>query len=106
MYFERDLYRKIPRKTQSGYLGHLSSGSPRAHGMNAALGMKLDILSRPVDQECTQLCRALSLFVVEARKRYGEHYPLRTVYPLLAGLHPWCQQPSLVHYRIAESKYK
>ncbi len=46
----------------------------------------IDILSKPVDLECTQLCLALCLFVVEVRKGNGEPYPSRTVYHLLAGL--------------------
>ena len=48
----------------------------------------VDILSKPVDKdsECTELCRVLCLFVVEARKTNGEPYPPKTVFHLLAGL--------------------
>ena len=46
----------------------------------------IDILSMPLKQECTELCRALCLFVVEARKGNGEPYPAKTLYHLLAGL--------------------
>ena len=37
----------------------------------------VDILSKPVDKdsECTELCRVLCLFVVEARETNGESYP-------------------------------
>ena len=37
----------------------------------------VNILSKPVDKdsECTELCRVLCLFVVEARETNGEPYP-------------------------------
>ena len=94
----------------------------------------VDILSKPVDKdsECTELCRVLCLFVVEARKTNGEPYPPKTVFHLLAGLlryarsgsvqqypnfldpkHPvqliiplWCHQPSLVQPEIAQPMCK
>ena len=48
----------------------------------------IDILSKPVDKnsECTELCRVLCFFVVEARKTNGELYPPKTVFHLLSGL--------------------
>ncbi len=46
----------------------------------------IDMLSKPVDLECTQLCLAQCLLVVEVRKGNGEPYPSKTVYHLLAGL--------------------
>ena len=45
----------------------------------------VDILAKPVG-DCTELCRVLCLFVVEARKVNGELYPAKTVFHLLAGL--------------------
>ena len=33
-----------------------------------------------------ELCRVLSLFVVEARKQDGKPYPAKTLYHLLAGI--------------------
>ena len=35
---------------------------------------------------CEELCRALCLFVVEARKVNGDQYPPQTIFHLLAGL--------------------
>ena len=45
-----------------------------------------EILSKPMSGECTELCRVLSLFIVEARKTNGELYPPKTLFHLLAGL--------------------
>lgn len=45
-----------------------------------------NILCAPVDADCKELCRALCLFVLEARKTNGEPYPAKTVDHLLAGL--------------------
>ena len=47
----------------------------------------IDILSKPVNKSCTELCRVLCLFAVEARKVNGDPYPAKTVvFNLLAGL--------------------
>ena len=45
----------------------------------------VDILSKPVDKDsgCTELCRVLCLFIVEARKTNGEPYLPKTVAPFL-----------------------
>ena len=60
----------------------------------------VDILSKPVDKdsECTELCRVLCLFVVEARKTNVEPYPPKTVFHLLAGLLRYARSGSVQQY--------
>ena len=50
-----------------------------------------DILSKPIGDDCRDLCRVLCLFVVEARKANGCPYPARTLYHLLSGLLRYCR---------------
>ena len=77
----------VPKNTEKNTKWALSTFQQWILSRNQRCADTLDseiLIGDPGD--CLELCRVLSLFVVEARKSNGEPYPAKTIYHLISGL--------------------